>query len=62
VDAKKIKCPLEYWWRKHESMFPTIGFLTREILRIVGFQIEIKRIVSLVGIFINLRRCCLQLE
>jgi hypothetical protein len=25
IIAKDIKCLLE-WWRKHESMFPTIGF------------------------------------
>jgi hypothetical protein len=32
VDAKEIKCPLEYWWKKHQSMFPTIrdcGFSNR---------------------------------
>jgi hypothetical protein len=26
MDAKDIQCPLE-WCRKHETMFPTIGFL-----------------------------------
>jgi len=26
VDPKEIKWPLQ-WWQKHESMFPTIGFL-----------------------------------
>jgi len=26
MDVKNIKCPIE-WWEKHESMFPTIGFL-----------------------------------
>jgi hypothetical protein len=25
VDPKDIKCPLE-WWKKHESMFPIVGF------------------------------------
>jgi hypothetical protein len=26
MDAKNNKC-LFQWWEKHESMFPTIGFL-----------------------------------
>jgi hypothetical protein len=39
VDPKEIKCPLQ-WWQKHESMFPTIGFLTQQILGIFGSQIE----------------------
>jgi hypothetical protein len=42
-------------------MFPTIGFCARQILTIVGFQIETKRIFSLVGILTSFRRCCLQL-
>jgi hypothetical protein len=61
VDVKNIKCPL-HWWEKHGSMFLIIGFCARQILRIIGFQIEIKRIFSLVRAFINLRRCHLQLE
>jgi hypothetical protein len=56
VDVKEIKCPFQ-WWEKHETMFPTIGFLICQILRIVGSQIEIERIFSLAGILINLRRC-----
>jgi hypothetical protein len=28
VDAKNNKFPFQ-WWEKHESMFPTIGFLAR---------------------------------
>jgi hypothetical protein len=35
VDMKEIKCPLQ-WWHKHESMFPTMGFLFWQILGIVG--------------------------
>jgi len=56
--VKEIKHPLQ-WWEKHEAMFLTIGFLVHQILRIVGFQIETERIFSLVGILINLRKCCL---
>ncbi len=61
VYVKDIKCPLQ-WWKKHENMFLTFGFCARQILRIVGSQIETKRIFSLVGILINLRRYCLQLK
>jgi hypothetical protein len=42
----------------HENMFPTISFCARQIVGIVGFQIEIERIFSLSRIPINLRRCC----
>jgi len=59
VDAKDIKGPLK-WWRKHNTMFSTIGFLISQILEIIDFQIETKRIFSLVKIFINLKRCHLQ--
>jgi len=44
------------WWRKHESMFPTIGFFVRQTLEIVGFQIEIEIIFSLVDIYTNLKK------
>ncbi len=35
VDVKEIKCHLQ-WWQKHESMFPTMGFFSCQILGIVG--------------------------
>jgi hypothetical protein len=56
---KDIKCLLE-WWRKHETMFSTIGFLVKYILGIVNFQIEIENFFSLAKTLINLRRCHLQ--
>jgi hypothetical protein len=37
---------------KHENMFPTIGFCAKQILGIIGSQIEIK-IIFLDEIFIN---------
>jgi hypothetical protein len=61
VDVKDIKCPL-YWWEKHESMFFIVGSYAKQILRIVGSKIEIKRIFSLVGILTSYRRCHLQLR
>jgi hypothetical protein len=59
MNPKEIKCLL-LWWQKHESMFPTIGFLVHQILGIVESQIEIEKVFSLVGILTNLRRYCLQ--
>jgi len=39
---------------KNENMFPTTGLCAKQILGIVGSQIDIERIFSLAGIF---RRC-----
>jgi hypothetical protein len=61
VDPKEIKCFLQ-WWQKHESMFPIVGFLAQQILRIVGLQIEIEKIFFLADILTNLRGCCLRSE
>ncbi len=41
MDPKDIKC-LFQWWGKYEAMFPTIGFLARQILNIIRSQIEIE--------------------
>jgi hypothetical protein len=59
VDAKDIKCLLE-WWGKYDSFFPIVAFLAHQILGIVKSQIEIEKIFSLANILINLRRCKLQ--
>jgi len=40
-------------------MFPTIGFSTKQILRIGSSHMEIKRIFFLVENFTNLTRSCL---
>jgi hypothetical protein len=37
-----------------------VAFLACQILGIVGSRIKTERIISLVEIFTNLRRCCLQ--
>jgi hypothetical protein len=59
VDLKEIKNPFQ-WWEKHESIFPVVTFLARQILGIVSSQIEIEHIFSLAGILANLKRCHLQ--
>ncbi len=46
MDTKDIKCPLQ-WWEKHESIFPTIGFLACQILIIIDSQIKTKQIFFL---------------
>jgi hypothetical protein len=43
-------------------VLPTVGFLVKQILKIVGFEIETENIFSHVGIFTNFKRCCLQLK
>jgi len=43
-------------------MFFTIGFYVKQILGIIGSQIEIERIFPLDGILISFRRCRLQSE
>jgi hypothetical protein len=43
-------------------MFPIAGFFACQSLRIIGSQIQNKRIFSLARILINLRRCRLQLQ
>jgi len=44
-------------------MIPIIGFLTHQILRILGSQIETQKIFFFsMYIFTNLRRCHLQLN
>jgi hypothetical protein len=43
-----------------QNMFPTIGFLAYQILRIIGSQIETKKFFFSIGILTNLRRCSLQ--
>jgi hypothetical protein len=34
VNAKDIKCPLE-WWVKHKSLFPTLHFLLVKFLALL---------------------------
>jgi hypothetical protein len=59
VDVKDIKNLLQ-WWEQHESRFHAIGFLVKQILRIVSSHIETKHIFSLVEILVSLNRCWLQ--
>ncbi len=49
-------------WNKHKIMFSIVGFLACQILGIVRSQIRTKMIFCLTRIFINLKRCHLQLN
>jgi hypothetical protein len=40
ADVKDIKRHSQ-WWKKHESMFSSIGFLVCQILNVVGSLIKI---------------------
>jgi hypothetical protein len=48
-----LQSPL-VWWKIHESQFPNVGFLARQIFGIVGSQIEIEHIFSITDVLISL--------
>ncbi len=48
--------------RKNMKACFIVGFCARQMLRIVGYQIEIRRIFSLTRILTNLRKCHLQFK
>ncbi len=45
------------WWCINEGWFPNMGFLVKQFFGILGSQIEIKCVFSLVGVLIAFR-CC----
>jgi hypothetical protein len=61
VDVKYIKNPPQ-WWEKHESKFNIVGFLAKQMVGIIGSEIEIEHIFSLVGILTCIRKYQLQSE
>lgn len=44
------------WWRKHEKEFRNVAFLARQILGIVGSQVEIENIFSIAGVILSQQR------
>jgi hypothetical protein len=56
LEAKSCEDPLK-WWKVHEAQLPIVRYLVHQILGIVGSQIEVKRIFSIVGIMTRLRKC-----
>jgi hypothetical protein len=53
--------PLSFW-QHHENQFPNVGFLTKQILEILGSQIKIDHVFSLTNVLTTLRHCHLQVE
>jgi hypothetical protein len=54
VIEEECKDPLA-WWRAHEVHYSYVGFVAQQILGIVGSQIEVQRVFSIVNICTNLR-------
>lgn len=48
-------------WVANKGQVPNIGFLAHQVMSIVGFQIEIERIFSMVEIITHLR-CWLDID
>jgi hypothetical protein len=53
VIEEQCKDPLA-WWRTHKVQFSYVGFVARQILGIVGSQIEAKRVLKFTDICTNL--------
>ncbi len=60
VSPEKVSFPLK-WWKEQEVKFPIVGFLAKQFLAILGFQIETKRIFNLARILIGLKHCRFEL-
>jgi hypothetical protein len=49
--VNKEECKnLVAWWKTHEVHFSYVGFVAWQILEIVGFHIEAKRIFNIIDI------------
>jgi hypothetical protein len=53
--------PLAWWWI-HETQFPNVSLLAKQILKIIGSQIEIECVFNLVDVLTTLRHCRLQVD
>jgi hypothetical protein len=45
------------WWCIHKTQFPNVGFLAKQILGILGSQIETECVFNLVNVLIALQHC-----
>jgi len=54
VIEEECKDPLA-WWRAHEVHYSYVGFVGRQIFGIVGFQIQVEKVLSIVGICTSLQ-------
>jgi hypothetical protein len=53
--------PLAWWWI-HETQFPNVNFLAKQILGILGSHIETERVFNLASGLTTLRRCKLKVD
>ncbi len=58
---EECKDPLA-WWRAHEVHYSYVGFVARQILGIVGSQIEVERVFNIASICTNLRHSRLGID
>jgi hypothetical protein len=64
---KRIAVPIDPFnpftrWAKHEQWFPNLTYVSRQVMGIVGSQIEIERIFSTVKVTTSLKCCWLGIE
>jgi hypothetical protein len=50
------------WWQIYETQFPNVSFLAKQILGILGSQIKIEHVFSLVDVLTTLRHCKLHVD
>jgi uncharacterized Tic20 family protein len=50
------------WWKTHEGQFPNVGFLGKQVLGILGFQIETERMFNLINVLTTLKCYHLQVQ
>jgi hypothetical protein len=50
------------WWKTHEGQFLNVGFLTKQVLGIPRFQIEIERVLNLANVLTILKHYYLQVQ
>jgi hypothetical protein len=55
IIEEECKDPLA-WWRAHEVHYSYVGFVVQQILGIVGFQIDVKRVFNIASICTNVQR------
>jgi len=49
-------------WAEHEQQFPNLIYFARQVMGIVGCQIEIERIFNMTGVITSLKHCQLGIE
>jgi hypothetical protein len=50
------------WWKTHEGQFLNVGFLGKQVLGILGSQIEIEKMFHLINVLTTLKCYHLQVQ